>query len=62
MSDDPIAASGPDARPWHGTDNPLEAMYRWVTSEIVRLEARLVPPAPAPAAPPAPAPDAEHPA
>lgn len=25
-------------RPWHGKDNPMEAMYQWVKSEIARVE------------------------
>ena len=26
-----------EVRPWHGTDNPLEAMYQWVSAELAKL-------------------------
>jgi hypothetical protein len=28
-------------RPWHGTDNPLEAMYSWAEAKIAALEAKV---------------------
>jgi hypothetical protein len=34
-------------RPWHGTDNPFEALHDWMVKEMTALEAR-VKPAPAP--------------
>jgi hypothetical protein len=42
----PVAVSNPEpeipvveeARPWHGSDSPFEAMYQWVRSEIAKLQ------------------------
>ncbi len=31
------------ARPWHGTDNPLEALYLHFTAEIAALKAKWAP-------------------
>ena len=40
-----------DARPWHGHENPFEAMYLHFTAEIAALK-RAAAPAPVPVAPP----------
>ena len=34
------AAEEPDpglARPWHGSDNPLESLYQWVVGELSKV-------------------------
>lgn len=38
-----------EARPWHGTENPFEAMYQHFTAEIEVLKAKLFPAADEPA-------------
>ncbi len=32
-----------DARPWHGTENPLEAMFQWIKAEIAALKRPISP-------------------
>lgn len=51
-------ATDGEKRPWHGADNPYEAIFQHFTAEIAALEKRLTAQKPAPvvAAPPAPRP------
>jgi len=43
MSDDVDQASVVEeaedtVRPWHGSDNPLEALYQWVVAELAKKQ------------------------
>lgn len=48
MSQKPVETKKPDVlvekpvddehRPWHGSDNPLEALYQWVKAELDGLK------------------------
>ena len=31
------------SRPWHGADNPFEALYSWTRDRMAALESRLPP-------------------
>ena len=46
QTDQPIAVNpmkDDGDRPWHGTDNPLEALYLHFTAEIAALKAKWAP-------------------
>ena len=55
MSDEPTP------RPWHGTENPFEALHDWVVAEIARVDARITALDGPPPAEPAPEPPVEPP-
>lgn len=38
---DPNALMPDETRPWHGTENPYEAIYQWFKGELAALEERL---------------------
>jgi hypothetical protein len=57
MSSTNTPAPATDARPWHGHENPFEAMYLYIEKKFADMNKPAAPPAP----PPTPAPVAATP-